>query len=177
MKTALPTLAILLSFTYASLGEPASRAPEKRAAAAAHKKCGRCAKAPCRCGFSPSYYTQRRKAVRPRVARHAPVTPHWTRPRCAPAVVPNRSLLTSPRVPRVVPSPAPGLRLGYDHASALQGRPALRRKGTVPSRGTTLVPTPRRPRAVPAITPKQRLGYVPSARKFSRGLGRRTFRR
>jgi hypothetical protein len=111
MKTALPTLAaVLLTCLSGAAKEPAPRVSNNSAVAA----CSHCAKSPCHCGFSPSYYTQYRKPIRRVTTAFAPVTPHWTRPRPE-AVVPT------PRPPRNVPSLQPSQSLGY--APALIGPP------------------------------------------------------
>ncbi len=175
MKSALPILALILSVALTAAGaEPGGVSPASRSAKAAPGKCSRCAHAPCRCGFSPSYYTNRKKPVRLDTAKHAPIVPHWTRPQRVAVRPPTRGVAPTPRPPGAVPAVAPRQLLGY--APARRARTAYRRPCAAPTRGTTLVPTPRRPRAVPASKPRQSLGYVPSA-SWSRGIVDRRVRR
>ena len=196
MKTALSALAVFCTTALAFSAEepPAAATKTKPTAAQPAKKvakCSKCSHAPCRCGYSPSYYTHYRKPVRRVETPKAPVTPHWTRPRAAGPVL-TEPVEPSPRVARVVPSVEPKVRLGNDPEVTRQANAAERyRRNTTsnsllsgPRRGhvvpqttkrvsQTIVPSPRRPRAVPSITPKTRLGYDPNrAAAWSRSHSR-----
>jgi hypothetical protein len=193
MKTALIALTTAVLTALPGVAGNASNAnPSTSGAtrpAAGPSSCSHCRHAPCRCGYSPSYYTHYRQPVRRICHSYAPVVPHWTRPRVPVVVTP------SPRPPAAVPTRIPRVRLGYDPAVAAAAcldpfRPVptlarggdARRGGVVPGRivrtadpssPNTLVPTPRRASTVPTIVPKQRLGFVPRG-SVSRGV---TFRR
>ena len=170
MKTVLPTLALLVAVVLPSLAAEPTASARRSSAKSVAGECPRCTQAPCRCGFSPSYYTRYRDPVRRRLAKHCPITPHWTRPRPTPVKLAVRSVVPSPRAPRVVPAPTPRQTLGY--LPATRRRSGFHQTCAPFSRTSTLVPTPRRPRVVPARTARLRLGYEPSV-SWTRYVGRR----
>lgn len=144
MKTALALLLLITPFVWAN--DPSSKSSKRAASAKAALTCPNCGHAPCRCGFSPSYYTQYRKPLRRIPTGKPSVMPTRVRPK---STVPSTS-----RASNVVP--------GTSRASNVVPRTS-RASNVVPSPSLTpsLGSRSRSGRVLPAVTPKQRLGYVP----------------
>lgn len=154
-------------------------------------KCSKCAHAPCRCGYSPSYYTHYRKPVC-RVAKHYPIPTHWSRGHTTrtPRVTTSNP---GPRRDRTVPAPIPRQSLGtaptkrsrfsfdtsrtryFGRHRPSHGTPVFSCNAPAPTPGT-LVPSPRRASTLPTLTPRVSLGYVP-ARTSSHFRNNPVFRR
>jgi hypothetical protein len=170
MKFALPALVLIWSALLASAAGPAQAKRSKEEAQG--NRCVSCSFAPCKCGFSPSYYTQYRTPIA-RVARKpTPVVPHWSRPTpsASPRVI-SKAVIPSPPVPRAVPGLTPRRSLSF-----APSRRYFHRSRTGFNRTSTLVPTAKRPKAAPSLAPKQSLGYDPSRSWAHGGVIRRARR-
>ncbi|MEO1836550.1 MAG: hypothetical protein ABGZ49_13765 [Akkermansiaceae bacterium] len=167
MKFALPALVLIWSALLASAAGPAQiKRPKEEAQG---NRCVSCSFAPCKCGFSPSYYTQYRTPISRVARRPTPVVPHWSRPTpSAPPRVISKEVIPSPPVPQAVP----GLTLRRILSFAPSRRYSHRSR-TVLNRTGTLVPTAKRPKAGPSLAPKQSLGYDPSKSWAHGGVIRR----
>lgn len=172
MKSALSVLTVAVLATLPVAANDSASSDSRRTSA--RSSCSQCSHDPCRCGYSPSYYTHYRKPVHRVTRTFAPIGSHWSRPV-------SGSTTPSPLPPRAVPAPKPTQRLafeptgwvlrGSDHSHGPDcdhgprpGRDYL--SATVLSGGmptpTTLVPTPRPPRVVPAVTPGERMAFPAS---------------
>ena len=185
MKSLLPALALFF-VTLPVLAQPTTVEKGSKKTEA-NSKCVKCSHAPCKCGYSPSYYTSYRKPVNRAERKPAPVKPHWSRPQ--PTVhqsqpTPPRVAESSPRVARVVPAVTPRVRQGYvPQQQNWAHRRTNSKRCAVPSRASalnpssnSLVPTPRRARVVPAPTPRTSLGFDPSRSWAHGGVIRRRAR-
>ncbi len=178
MKSALSVLTLVFTALLATGGDPVVNSKSAvQGAKPGTPACSSCSLAPCRCGYSPSYYTHYRGPLRNAGRMPAPVVPHWSRPLARRTTSTwTRSVTPSPRIPRVVPARTPRVTLGYAPSRSHSHHRSRTGTGTVPSRTSTLVPTPRRPRVVPSPTPKKSLGYDPSVSWAHGGVIRRTRR-
>lgn len=178
MKTAFALLLLVTPLVWAD--RPTTGTTKPTTAKSATKICVNCGFAPCRCGYSPSYYTQYRKPVRRIVTRRASnVVPSTSRASHvlpsgrASNVVPTRrasNVVPSGRASNVVPTGRASHVVPSGRASNVV--PTGRASNVVPTRrASNVVPRPsltpslgsrsRSGRTVPAVTPNQRLGYVP----------------
>lgn len=168
---------LALSVAGAPAQKPIDVSPSGPAARVVATKCVKCSHAPCDCGYSPSYYTSRPRLMRkgpaaaPKVPaaetkkranvakKHAPIVPHWSRPRPVTSLTMTSEPEASPLSEeakiadylerleaylayfegRELPGAAPARKLGF----------LFKRRDSIAPQ--TLVPTPRRPGATTGL--------------------------